>query len=115
MSTAYYSRLDKTHPAAFSRFVIGTMLRGDLGFKGAVISDDLASARQVARWSYGGRAVRFIRAGGDVVLTVNPAALPAMYRAVLSRARTDAGFRAKVDRAALRVLRTKEAHHLLGR
>ncbi|MDX6302989.1 MAG: beta-N-acetylhexosaminidase, partial [Nocardioidaceae bacterium] len=114
MSTAYYSHLDKGHPAAFSRFIIGTVLRGDLGFKGAVISDDLANARQVSRWSYGGRAVRFVRAGGDVVLTVNPAALPAMYDAVLARARANAGFRAKVDRAALRVLRTKEAHHLLG-
>jgi beta-N-acetylhexosaminidase len=114
MSTAYYSHLDKAHPAAFSRFVIGTVLRGDLGFRGAVISDDLANARQVSRWSPGGRAVRFIRAGGDVVLTVSPAALPAMYDAVLARARTNAGFRAKVDRAALRVLRTKESHQLLG-
>jgi beta-N-acetylhexosaminidase len=114
MSTAYYSHLDKAHPAAFSRFVIGTVLRGDLGFKGAVISDDLAKARQVSRWSLGGRAVRFVRAGGDVVLTVRPGALPAMYDAVLARARTNAGFHTLVDRAALRVLRTKEAHHLLG-
>jgi len=115
MSTAYYSRLDKANPAAFSRFIVGTVLRGDLGFTGAVISDDLANARQVSQWSYGTRAVRFLRAGGDVVLTVDPAALPAMYRAVLARARTNAGFRATVDHAALQVLRTKEAHHLLGR
>ncbi|TXH71704.1 MAG: glycoside hydrolase family 3 protein, partial [Lysobacteraceae bacterium] len=31
MSTAYYERLDPENPAAFSPFVIGTMLRGDLG------------------------------------------------------------------------------------
>jgi len=115
MSTAYYSRLDRSNPAAFSRFIIRTVLRGDLGFTGAVISDDLANARQVSPWSYGRRAVRFIAAGGDMVLTVDPAALPDMYRAVVARARTDAVFRAEVNRAALLVLRTKQTHRLLGR
>lgn len=114
MSTAYYPRLDRTAPAAFSPFVIGTVLRGDLGFRGVVMSDDLGSARQVARWSYAARAVKFIRAGGDLVLTVNPAALPGMYRAVLTRARRSPAFRAQVNRAALRVLRVKERQHLLG-
>ncbi len=115
MSTAYYPRLDRSAPAAFSPFVIGTVLRGDLGFRGVVISDDLGNARQVARWSYAARAVKFIRAGGDLVLTVNPATLPRMYRAVLTRARRSPAFRARVDRAALRVLRVKERQHLLGR
>lgn len=114
MSTAYYSRMDGANPAAFSPFIINTVLRGDLGFEGAVISDDLANARQVSRWSYADRAVRFIRAGGSLVLTVDPAALPAMYKAVLHRARHNPAFRAKVDRAALLVLRTKQRRHLLG-
>jgi beta-N-acetylhexosaminidase len=115
MSTAYYSRMDKQNPASFSSFIIGTVLRHDLGFAGAVISDDLANARQLSPWSYGTRAVKFIRAGGDVVLTVNPKTLPAMYAAVLSRARRMPAFRAKVDRAALLVLRAKERRDLLGR
>ena len=114
MATAYYTRMDKKNPAAFSPFIINTVLRHDLGFGGAVISDDLASARQVSGWSYGARAVKFLSAGGSVVLAVNPGALPAMYRAVLARAKTHAGFRAKVNRAALLVLRVKERRHLLG-
>ena len=114
MATAYYTRMDKKNPAAFSPFIIKTVLRHDLGFGGAVISDDLASARQVSGWSYGARAVKILSAGGSVVLAVNPDALPAMYRAVLARAKTDPGFRAKVDRAALLVLRVKERRHLLG-
>ena len=114
MSTAYYAKMDRSNPAAFSSFIINKMLRGDDGFTGAVISDDLANARQLSHWSYGARAVKFIRAGGDVVLIVNPAALPAMYHAVLRRARRDPAFRAKVDKAALLVLQTKQDHHLLG-
>lgn len=114
MSSAYYTRLDRKNPAAFSRFIIRTVLRGDLGFRGVVVSDDLANSRQMARWSYGDRAVKFIDAGGDLVLTVNPAALPAMYRAVLWRAEHVPAFRAKVDRAALLVLQEKERQDLLG-
>jgi beta-N-acetylhexosaminidase len=90
------------------------MLRRDLGFTGVVISDDLGNAAQVQRWSPGDRAVNFLRAGGDLVLTVNPDLLPRMYRAVLARARADARFRARVEEAALRVLRRKQASGLLA-
>jgi beta-N-acetylhexosaminidase len=115
MSTASYRRLDPKRPAAFSPYVIGTMLRGDLGFHGVVISDDLGNARQVRPWRPGQRAVKFIRAGGDMVLTVNAGVLPKMHDAVLRRAKASRSFRAKVDRAVLRVLLAKQQHHLLGR
>jgi beta-N-acetylhexosaminidase len=115
MSTAYYSRLDARNPAAFSHFVIGTMLRQDLDFRGVVVSDDLGNARQVAHWSPGARAVKFLDAGGDLVLTVRPQTLPAMYRAVRQRATDHPAFRALVHGAALRVLRLKEERRLLGR
>ncbi|MGH3412482.1 MAG: glycoside hydrolase family 3 N-terminal domain-containing protein [Marmoricola sp.] len=114
MSTAYYPRMDAHHPAAFSRYVIGEVLRGDLGFRGVVVSDDLGIARQVASWPPGRRAVEFVRAGGDLVLTVAPDTLPAMYHAVLHRARHHAAFRRTVDRAALRVLHLKAGQGLLG-
>ncbi|HEY0951764.1 glycoside hydrolase family 3 N-terminal domain-containing protein [Nocardioides sp.] len=113
MSTATYQRLDRRNPAAFSRFVIGTMLRRDLGFTGVVVSDDLARARQVAHIPPGRRAVRFLAAGGDLVLSVDPGPVPQMYAAVLARARSHDGFKALVDAATLRVLRAKQAHGLL--
>lgn len=113
VSLAYYRRIDPARPAVFSPVVIGSVLRGDLGFRGVVVSDDLANARQVAAWRPGARAVRFLAAGGDVVLTVDPRTLPAMYAAVLGRARHDAGFRAEVDAAALRVLTLKQHRGLL--
>jgi beta-N-acetylhexosaminidase len=113
MSSAYYTRLDRRRPAAFSPFIIGKVLRGDLGFRGVVISDDLANAKQVARWTPGQRAVRFVGAGGDIVLSVDPAPVPQMYRAVVERARSNQHFRSLVKSAALRVLRAKSAHGLL--
>jgi beta-N-acetylhexosaminidase len=115
MSTAYYERIDPKRPAAFSPVVVGKMLRGDLGFRGVVISDDLARAEQVAAVPPAARAVRFLRAGGDLVLIVDPDPLPAMYGAVLHRAQRSATFKRKVNAAALRILRAKDRQGLLPR
>jgi beta-N-acetylhexosaminidase len=113
MSTAIYRRIDRGTPAAFSRTIVTGMLRGDLGFRRVVISDDLGQAAQVSSWSPGARAVRFLRAGGDLVLTVDPGTLPAMYGAVLHRAQHSDAFRARVRDSALRVLTLKQREGLL--
>ena len=114
MSSAYYHLIDPDRPAVFSPTVIGSVLRGRLGFGGVVISDDLGKAAQVAAWSPGQRAVDFLQAGGDVVLTVDPALIPAMVDAVAARAAGDPAFRSKVDAAALLVLKAKQARGLIG-
>ncbi len=114
MSTARYTRLDPDSIAAFSPFVIGTMLRADLGFDGLVISDDVGVATSVQDVAVGQRAVRFIAAGGDVVLTVVAAQAAEMVQAIVDRARQSPRFRAQVGDAALRVLRHKVEVGLLG-
>jgi hypothetical protein len=107
LATAFYSLIDPANPAAFSSTVIQGMLRGDLGFTGTVISDDLGDAVQVAAWSPGARAINFLQAGGDLVLTVDPNVLPAMYDAVLAKAQSDPAFAIRVQQAAGHVLRLK--------
>ncbi|NUR15373.1 MAG: glycoside hydrolase family 3 protein [Dermatophilaceae bacterium] len=114
VSSAIYSRIDAARPAVFSPTVITGMIRGDLRFGGVVISDDLGAARAVQAWSPGTRAVNFLNAGGDVVLTVDPTVVPAMVNAVTARVTTNATFRARVNAAALRVLTVKAANGLLG-
>lgn len=114
MSTAIYSRIDPGTPAAFSPAIVTGMLRHDLGFRGVVISDDLGAARQVGGYSVGDRAVAFVAAGGDLVLTVNATQAQEMTSALLARTRADPGFRRQVDAAALRVLQAKQARGLLG-
>ena len=114
MSTAFYSRIDPGHPAAFSPTIVTGMLRGDLRFRGVVISDDVGGAAQVAAFAPGARAVDFIAAGGDMVLTVDSSLIARMTAAVLARARSDAGFHALVDAAAVRVLTAKKAGGLLS-
>ena len=113
VSTAIYSRIDATHPGAFSTTVVTGLLRTALGFHGVVISDDLGAAKQVSAYSVGGRAVWFITAGGDMVLTVEPSQAPAMEAAILHRMTWNPGFARQVHAAELRVLQAKYSRGLL--
>jgi beta-N-acetylhexosaminidase len=114
MATANYVQIDAAHPAAFSPTIVTGMLRGDLAFRGVVISDDLGGAAQVSAYSPAARALDFVAAGGDIVLTVNAAQIPEMTAAVLAAAKADPRVRAQVDAAALRVLTAKQARGLLS-
>ncbi|MFF3064606.1 glycoside hydrolase family 3 N-terminal domain-containing protein [Oerskovia sp. NPDC057915] len=108
-STAIYDQIDGSLPAAFSPVVVDGLLRGDLGFGGVVITDDVSKAEQVQAWSPGDRAVLTIAAGGDMVLaSADPAVVPEMATALVGRAQADPAFAATVDAAVLRVLAAKE-------
>ncbi len=113
LSSAIYTRIDSANPAVFSSTVVDGMVRHDLDFRGVVVSDDLGNARQVAAWAPGTRAVKFIAAGGDLVLTVNPDLTPAMVAAVKARMAASATFRSQVHAAALRVLTVKQRMGLI--
>ncbi|WP_208322873.1 glycoside hydrolase family 3 N-terminal domain-containing protein [Mumia sp. ZJ1417] len=110
MSTAYYDKIDPHESAAFSRPVITGLLRERLGFEGVVISDDLSAARQVSDRPPARRAVDFLRAGGDLVLAIDPAHMAEMTSAVVAEAEKDPAFRTRVEQAAARVVSLKREH-----
>ena len=63
-----YEAWDKDHPATLSQTVIGDIIRGDIGFKGLLFSDDLAM-KALAR--YGDMPTRIqlcLDAGCDIAL-----------------------------------------------
>lgn len=113
VSSTTHTQIDGTQPAVFSPTVIGSLLRGRLGFAGIVMSDDVGDATALEDWPPGERATQFIDAGGDMVLTVNTGTLPEMVAAVRQKAGSDADFATKVDAASLRVLEAKEEANLL--
>jgi beta-N-acetylhexosaminidase len=113
VALATYQKIDPTKLAVFSPIVMRTLLREQLGFTGVVVSDDLGETAAVANIAPADRAIDFLIAGGDMIIskTVGPA--NAMASAIRARVDTDAAFRARVDDAALRVLRLKAARGLV--
>ncbi len=112
VALATYTRIDPTHLAAFSPVVIGGLLRRDLGFRGVVMSDSLTAAA-VAAMPSGRRALDFLLAGGDLIVSRDARTTVAMVAAVQAQAGTDPSFAARVDDAALRILEAKQSAGLL--
>jgi hypothetical protein len=113
VSLATYTRIDSSHRAVFSPTVLRSMLRGDLGFTGVIMTDSI-DAQALKDLTPAQRAINFINAGGDLVLTTRPADVASIVPAMLSKAKSDSAFRAKVDASALRVLIAKQRHGVLG-
>lgn len=105
ISSATYAKIDSKQQAVFSPKVIG-LLRG-WGYDGVVISDDLGVAASVRKVRAADRAVRFIAAGGDLVINANPALTKAMAQGLLARVKKDDAFAKRVTASAARVLTLK--------
>ncbi len=113
ISNASYPLIDPTAMAPFSSIIVHDMVRGDLGFEGIIVSDDLCDAVQVSAVPVSERGVDFIAAGGTMALCTNQGLLPQMYAGIVAAARNEPGFAAQVDAAALLVLQAKDAGGLI--
>jgi len=63
-----YPALDPDHPATLSKAILQTLLRRELGFEGAVVSDDLSMHALDGSGSLGEVAVDAFNAGCDLLL-----------------------------------------------
>jgi beta-N-acetylhexosaminidase len=113
VALATYTKIDPDHLAVFSPIVMQQMLRTQMGFKGVIVSDDIGEAEAVKAIPAGTRAVDFLSAGGDMIISKTVPPAEAMASAVLAKIAADATFRARVDDAVLRILRAKQASGLL--
>jgi beta-N-acetylhexosaminidase len=105
----YNRRLDDRYPATLSRATIAGLLRGDLGWRGPVVSDDLRMAAIEEQYGLARAAVLALAAGVDILLIADDplpdgrsaaeVALGAVRRA-LARGRLDP---ARVEEALARV------------
>ncbi|MFC7624566.1 glycoside hydrolase family 3 N-terminal domain-containing protein [Microlunatus sp. GCM10028923] len=106
IANAYYEKIDPDHQAVFSKKIITNLVRGDLGFDGVVISDDLA-AEAVSSLSPEKRAVRFLEAGGDLMIIGDPSEAEDMADAVADKAEDDPEFERRITESATRVVQLK--------
>jgi beta-N-acetylhexosaminidase len=64
----FYPALDTTDIATMSKPIITDLLRGEMGFEGLVLSDDFRMEGLTNRYDVGDAAVRFLLAGGDIII-----------------------------------------------
>ena len=100
-----YTALDRKHPGTTSRKVIRKVIRGELGFQGLLMTDDLSM--KALSGGFGERASAALKAGCDVVLHCNGDM--AEMRAIADAVPKLAGkSRQRAERAMARLPKTPE-------
>jgi beta-N-acetylhexosaminidase len=106
-----FAALDATTPATLSHRVITGLLRGTMGYRGVIVSDDLDMKAIADRMGAGQAAIAAIRAGCDVLLLCrDPAHQDEAYAALVREAERDSELRRRITESAARVRAMKRAH-----
>ena len=105
-SHALYPAFDRSRIASQSAAVT-RVLRGQLNFRGAVITDSIEADAVLSRSNVAVAAERSVESGADLVLTTGSASWNEIHPRLLARARSSRRFRARVREAADRVLALK--------
>jgi len=88
-------------PAGYSRHWIEEILRGDMGFRGVVFSDDIGMAASFSAGGVKARVDAHLDAGCDVVLVCHPELVEESLRAVEHRTCNTAALLGLIGRGAL--------------
>ena len=105
-----YPAIDPEHPASLSGDAI-SMLRGDLGFDGVVVTDDLAMAGATGGGSVADAAVEAVEAGADLlVVSSAPQQQADAYDAVVGAVQSGEIPRARIEESVGRLLEVKQRY-----
>ena len=106
---ALYPALDARNIASQSRAILTRLLRRQLRFRGAVVTDSLEADAVLQRSSVELGALRSMAAGADLLLMTGPGSFPLVARQITAGARSSERFRARVEQAAARVVALKRS------
>ena len=112
VALATYTRIDPTHLAVFSPTVM-RLLREGMGFDGVIVSDDLGEAKAIAGIPPAQRAIDFLSAGGDMIVSKTVGPTEAMVDAFVARSSAHPAFETRLNNAVRHVLAAKDAAGLL--
>ena len=115
LSHGSYTTDDFVTPASLSKAIATDLLRDQLGFGGASITDDLASPAVTAISTIPDAAVDALRAGADLLWISGPRGdQEAAMNAVLNAVQSGDIARERIDQALLRALTAKQVLGLIG-
>lgn len=109
----FNARLDSAYPATLSRRIISGILRGELGFEGVVLSDDMQMGAIADRYGLETAIRLAIEAGVDILVFGNNLAydeeiVPKAVAIIRDLVRTGAISEARIDESYLRIMRLKD-------
>ena len=108
-----YDAWDAERPSSLSPRVVTGLLRGELGFDGVVMTDDLTMDAISATYGPGEAAVLAIEAGVDMLVTVaGPSSLAVMLDSLASAVRTGRLSEERIDQSVRRILILKNRYGL---
>ena len=114
ISNASYATDDFVVPATQSRAVSTDLLRGELGYRGVAIADDLAQPAITNTMSVADAAVHALQSGSDMVYISGPLrGQEAAYQALLAAAHGGQITRERLDEAVTRILTLKREYGLV--
>ena len=113
LSLAYYAAYDAVTPGALTSDVATDLLRGQAGFDGVAITDDLGAGAVTATGTVPDAAVEAVTAGADLVQIDEPRDQKGVRAALLRAAATGALPPQRLADAAARVLELKRRIGLL--
>ena len=106
-----FAALDPDVPATLSARVLRDLLRGELGYRGVIVSDDLEMKAVADRWGVAEAAERALVAGCDAFLVCHDEALQReAHEALVGAAERSPAVRARVEESFARVAALKAAH-----
>ena len=107
------TQLDPERPASLSPAVVTGLLRDELGFAGAVLTDDLTMGAVTQSYGLGEAAVLAVEAGCDILLVCHgPDSVPAVRTALLEAEASGRITAERLDESVYRILRLKTEYAL---
>lgn len=108
------TQIDKNNPATMSKAVVSDILRGDLGFNGVVITDDMTMGAITENYSIENAAINSINAGTDIILVCHQyktikSTIEAIKKAVNVNKTIN---EERINESVYRILKLKEKYNL---
>jgi len=108
-----FPKIDPDAPASFSKVIIGDQLRGKLGYKGVVITDDMTMGAIAKHYNLAEASVKSIEAGSDILLAAHGYDVEHnVYKALLSAVKSGRLSEARIDESVKRILTLKARYEL---
>ncbi|WP_410511143.1 beta-N-acetylhexosaminidase [Paenibacillus sp. BR2-3] len=108
-----FPKIDPDKPASLSKVIIGKQLRGEMGYQGVVITDDLTMGAIIKHFDLAAAAIDTIKAGSDILLVAHGYDNEKLvYNQILQSVKNGSISESRIDESVYRILSLKSKYDL---